>query len=192
MKNGSKCDKIFFCFLIAFYIIASGLLFYSNLMVKNLVCYIGSIIIWILFFMATYSFQQSIYKSETKIYSKHSTHEINFLDRFEQNLEDFGIMRKDYNLYIDYFAIKLNLENAFRTNEIVLYLSTIVCPILINAIPDERKFESAVFGSLGILIIPIFMFIINYFFNRKKYMYSSIIYYLKLGLLSEQYMESQT
>lgn len=73
-----------------------------------------------------------------------------------------------------------------------MYLSTILCPILISMIPDEKKIESALIGCLGILIIPVFIFIINYIINIKKYIYAGIIYYLELGLLSEQFIKSQT
>lgn len=37
-----------------------------------------------------------------------------------------------------------------------------------------------------------FYFLINCFVNRKQYIYAGIIYYLKLGLLSEQFKKSQT
>lgn len=192
MKDGSKSDKVLFCLLIAFYIIVSGLLLYSNLFVKNYVLPVLSLILWIISVIISYSFQQHIYRRETKLYSKHSTTKTNFLYQFEQQLNNFGIERKDYTLYENYFAMELNFKNTFRNNEIAVYLSTIVCPILITTIPDEKKIESAIMVCLGIVIIPVFIFLINCFVNRKQYIYAGIIYYLKLGLLSEQFKKSQT
>lgn len=102
IKNGSKYDKNLLGLLIV-----SGLLFYSNLVVKNYVLSIVSLILWIVSIIVTYSFQQHIYKRETKLYSRYSSNEINFLHQFEQRLNNFGIERKDYKLYEKYFMIEL-------------------------------------------------------------------------------------
>lgn len=191
-KSGSAIDKFFLCLFVFVYIVASGLLFWANVFSKNFVLFIVSLILLIVSFVATYFFQQHIWKREIKVYSKHSTIEINFLHYFEQKLNDSNILRKNYNLYIDFFTSKLDFENVFKTNELAIYLSAIVCPILINVIPDDKRIESVVLAVLGIFIIPGFIFLINWVINRKKYIYTGIIYYLNLGLLSEQFIESKT
>ncbi|MCR4742620.1 MAG: hypothetical protein K5866_07120, partial [Treponema sp.] len=72
----------------------------------------------------------------------------------------------------------------------VIYLSVIICPILINSIPDDKRVESLLLAVLGVFIIPGFIFVINRIINRKKYIYAGIIYYLKLGLLTDKFLES--
>lgn len=190
MKNGSKSDKFFAFLLFTFYIIASLLLVYSNYMQKDLPFIILSVFFWILAFVSLYIFHQNIYKRETKVYSRRSSKEINFLHYFEQEINNAGIEQKDYILYIDFFSNKADFENVFRNNEFVIYLSVIICPILINSIPDDKRVESLLLAVLGVFIIPGFIFVINRIINRKKYIYAGIIYYLKLGLLTDKFLES--
>lgn len=159
-------------------------------MQKDLPFIILSVFFWILAFVSLYIFHQNIYKRETKVYSRRSSKEINFLHYFEQEINNAGIEQKDYILYIDFFSNKADFENVFRNNEFVIYLSVIICPILINSIPDDKRVESLLLAVLGVFIIPSFIFVINRIINRKKYIYAGIIYYLKLGLLTDKFLES--
>lgn len=191
MLNQKRAESVITVFLLfTFYIIASLLLVYSNYMQKDLPFIILSVFFWILAFVSLYIFHQNIYKRETKVYSRRSSKEINFLHYFEQEINNAGIEQKDYILYIDFFSNKADFENVFRNNEFVIYLSVIICPILINSIPDDKRVESLLLAFLGVFIIPSFIFVINRIINRKKYIYAGIIYYLKLGLLTDKFLKS--
>ena len=158
-------------------------MFIFNVFVKNIVFWILSLIIWIGVLIAIYSFQQYILKRETKVYIKGATKESNSLNYFEQKLETHGINRDKYDLYIEYFTNKLNFKRIHNSNELALYITTIVCPILINFFSKDREVEALGISIVGIFIIPGFIFFINWFIHRKEYIYEGIIYYLKLGLL---------
>lgn len=183
LKEGSKRDILFFIGLIILYVITSAVMFIFNVFVKNIVFWILSLIIWIGVLIAIYSFQQYILKRETKVYIKGATKESNFLNYFEQKLETHGINRDKYDLYIEYFTNKLNFKRIHNSNELALYITTIVCPILINFFSKDREVEALGISIVGIFIIPGFIFFINWFIHRKEYIYEGIIYYLKLGLL---------
>ena len=162
MLNQKRAESVITVFLLfTFYIIASLLLVYSNYMQKDLPFIILSVFFWILAFVSLYIFHQNIYKRETKVYSRRSSKEINFLHYFEQEINNAGIEQKDYILYIDFFSNKADFENVFRNNEFVIYLSVIICPILINSIPDDKRVESLLLAFLGVFIIPGFIFVIN-------------------------------
>lgn len=183
LKEGSTRDILFFIGLIILYVITSAVMFIFNVFVKNIVFWILSLIIWIGVLIAIYSFQQYILKRETKVYIKGATKESNFLNYFEQKLETHGINRDKYDLYIEYFTNKLNFKRIHNSNELALYITTIVCPILINFFSKDREVEALGISIVGIFIIPGFIFFINWFIHRKEYIYEGIIYYLKLGLL---------
>ena len=183
LKEDSTRDILFFIGLIILYDITSAAMFIFNVFVKNIVFWILSLIIWIGVLIAIYSFQQYILKRETKVYIKGATKESNFLNYFEQKLETHGINRDKYDLYIEYFTNKLNFKRIHNSNELALYITTIVCPILINFFSKDREVEALGISIVGIFIIPGFIFFINWFIHRKEYIYEGIIYYLKLGLL---------
>ena len=187
LKEGSTRDILFFIGLIILYVITSALMFIFNVFVKNIVFWILSLIIWIGVLIAIYSFQQYILKRETKVYIKRATKESNFLNYFEQKLETHGINRDKYDLYIEYFTNKLNFKRIHNSNELALYITTIVCPILINFFSKDREVEALVISIVGIFIIPGFIFFINWFIHRKEYIYEGIIYYLSMGLLLENW-----
>lgn len=109
------------------------------------------------------------------------------MNYFEQELEKLGIHRSDYNIYINYFNNKLEFEQTYKTNEVSIYLTTILCPIFINFLTDNGKTKMFIplLGILGIFIIPGLLFSINFIIHRKEFLYKGIIYYLNLGLLSE-------
>ena len=183
LKEGSTRDILFFIGLIILYVITSAVMFIFNVFVKNIVFWILSLIIWIGVLIAIYSFQQYILKRETKVYIKGATKESNFLNYFEQKLETHGINRDKYDLYIEYFTNKLNFKRIHNSNELALYITTIVCPILINFFSKDREVEALSISIVGIFIIPGLIFCTNWFIHRKEYIYEGIIYYLKLGLL---------
>lgn len=183
LKEGSTRDILFFIGLIILYVITSAVMFIFSVFVKNIVFWILSLIIWIGVLIAIYSFQQYILKRETKVYIKGATKESNSLNYFEQKLETHGINRDKYDLYIEYFTNKLNFKRIHNSNELALYITTIVCPILINFFSKDREVEALGISIVGIFIIPGFIFFINWFIHRKEYIYEGIIYYLKLGLL---------
>lgn len=187
LKEGSTRDILFFIGLIILYVITSAVMFIFNVFVKNIVFWILSLIIWIGVLIAIYSFQQYILKRETKVYIKRATKESNFLNYFEQKLETHGINRDKYDLYIEYFTNKLNFKRIHNSNELALYITTIVCPILINFFSKDREVEALVISIVGIFIIPGFIFFINWFIHRKEYIYEGIIYYLSMGLLLENW-----
>ena len=182
-KDGSTRDILFFIGLIILYVITSAVMFIFSVFVKNIVFWILSLIIWIGVLIAIYSFQQYILKRETKVYIKGATKESNFLNYFEQKLETHGINRDKYDLYIEYFTNKLNFKRIHNSNELALYITTIVCPILINFFSKDREVEALGISIVGIFIIPGLIFCTNWFIHRKEYIYEGIIYYLKLGLL---------
>lgn len=186
-KEGSIFDKLLFIVLIILYIGASIALFVFNTVVENFVYWIISLIIWICVVIAVYRSQQYILKRETKVYIKEATKESNFFNYFEQKLETHGINRNKYNLYIDYFTNQLNIKRIYKSNELSLYITTIVCPILINVFSKNREVEALGISIVGIFIIPGFIFFINWFVHRKEYMYEGIIYYLSMGLLLENW-----
>lgn len=186
LKEGSTRDILFFIGLIILYVITSAVMFIFSVFVKNIVFWILSLIIWIGVLIAIYSFQQYILKRETKVYIKGATKESNFLNYFEQKLETHGINRDKYDLYIEYFTNKLNFKRIHNSNELALYITTIVCPILINFFSKDREVEALGISIVGIFIIPGFIFFMNWFIHRKEYIYEGIIYYLKLGLLLEE------
>ena len=187
LKEGSTRDILFFIGLIILYVITSAAMFIFNVFVKNIVFWILSLIIWIGVLIAIYSFQQYILKRETKVYIKGATKESNFLNYFEQKLETHGINRDKYDLYIEYFTNKLNFKRIHNSNELALYITTIVCPILINFFSKDREVEALGISIVGIFIIPGFIFFINWFIHRKEYIYEGIIYYLSMGLLLENW-----
>ena len=187
LKEGSTRDILFFIGLIILYVITSAVMFIFNVFVKNIVFWILSLIIWIGVLIAIYSFQQYILKRETKVYIKGATKESNFLNYFEQKLETHGINRDKYDLYIEYFTNKLNFKRIHNSNELALYITTIVCPILINFFSKDREVEALGISIVGIFIIPGFIFFINWFIHRKEYIYEGIIYYLSMGLLLENW-----
>ena len=172
LKEGSTRDILFFIGLIILYVITSAAMFS---------------IIWIGVLIAIYSFQQHILKRETKVYIKGATKESNFLNYFEQKLETHDINRDKYDLYIEYFTNILNFKRIHNSNELALYITTIVCPILINSFSKDREVEALVISIVGIFIIPGFIFFINWFIHRKEYIYEGIIYYLSMGLLLENW-----
>ena len=186
LKEGSTRDILFFIGLIILYVITSAVMFIFSVFVKNIVFWILSLIIWIGVLIAIYSFQQYILKRETKVYIKEATKESNFFNYFEQKLETHGINRNKYKLYIDYFTNQLNIKRIYKSNELSLYITTIVCPILINVFSKNREVEALGISTVGIFLIPGFIFFINWFIHRKEYIYEGIIYYLKLGLLLEE------
>ena len=187
LKEGSTRDILFFIGLIILYVITSAAMFIFNVFVKNIVFWILSLIIWIGVLIAIYSFQQYILKRETKVYIKGATKESNFLNYFEQKLETHGINRDKYDLYIEYFTNILNFKRIHNSNELALYITTIVCPILINFFSKDREVEALGISIVGIFIIPGFIFFINWFIHRKEYIYEGIIYYLSMGLLLENW-----
>lgn len=186
LKEGSKRDILFFVGLILLYVITSVAVFISNVFEKNFIFWIVSLISWIGVSIVIYSFQQYILKRETKVYIKGATKASNFLNYFEQKLETHGINRDKYDLYIEYFTNKLNFKRMHKSNELALYITTIVCPILINVFSKDREVEALGISIVGIFIIPGLIFSINWFIHRKEYIYEGIIYYLKLGLLLVQ------
>lgn len=187
LKEGSTRDILFFIGLIILYVITSAVMFIFSVFVKNIVFWILSLIIWIGVLIAIYSFQQYILKRETKVYIKGATKESNSLNYFEQKLETHGINRDKYDLYIEYFTNKLNFKRIHNSNELALYITTIVCPILINFFSKDREVEALGISIVGIFIIPGFIFFINWFIHRKEYIYEGIIYYLSMGLLLENW-----
>lgn len=186
LKEGSTRDILFFIGLIILYVIMSAAMFIFNVFVKNIVFWILSLIIWIGVLIAIYSFQQYILKRETKVYIKGATKESIFLNYFEQKLETHGINRDKYDLHTEYFSNKLNFKRIHNSNELALYITTIVCPILINFFSKDREVEALSISIVGIFIIPGFIFCTNWFIHRKEYIYEGIIYYLKLGVLLEE------
>ncbi|MEE1211279.1 MAG: hypothetical protein UHO11_02175 [Treponema sp.] len=186
-KEGSIFDKLLFIVLIILYIGASIALFVFNTVVENFLYWIISLIIWICVVIAVYRSQQYILKRETKVYIKGATKESNFFNYFEQKLETHGINRDKYNLYIDYFTNKLNFKRIHNSNELALYITTILCPILINYFTKYKEFEALCISIVGIFIMPALIFSINWFIHRKEYMYEGIIYYLSMGLLLENW-----
>ena len=187
LKEGSTRDILFFIGLIILYVITSAAMFIFNVFVKNIVFWILSLIIWIGVLIAIYSFQQHILKRETKVYIKGATKESNFFNYFEQKLETHGINRDKYDLYIEYFTNILNFKRIHNSNELALYITTIVCPILIIFFSKDREVEALSISIVGIFIIPGFIFFINWFIHRKEYIYEGIIYYLSMGLLLENW-----
>ena len=187
LKEGSTRDILFFIGLIILYVIMSAVMFIFNVFVKNIVFWILSLIIWIGVLIAIYSFQQYILKRETKVYIKGATKESNFLNYFEQKLETHGINRDKYDLYTEYFTNKLNFKRIHNSNELALYITTIVCPILINFFSKDREVEALSISIVGIFIIPGLIFCTNWFVHRKEYMYEGVIYYLSMGLLLENW-----
>ena len=183
LKEGSTRDILFFIGLIILYVITSVAVFISNVFEKNFIFWIVSLISWIGVSIVIYSFQQYILKRETKVYIKGATKASNFLNYFEQKLETHGINRDKYDLYIEYFTNKLNFKRMHKSNELALYITTIVCPILINVFSKDREVEALGISIVGIFIIPGLIFCTNWFIHRKEYIYEGIIYYLKLGLL---------
>lgn len=186
LKEGSKKDKIFFFGLIISYVIATAAVFIFNIFVKNFIFWIVSLISWIGVLIAIYSFQQHILKRETKVYIKGATKESNFLNYFEQKLETHGINRDKYNLYIDYFTNQLNFKRMYKINALALYITIIVCPIMISFFTKGREVEALGFSIAGIFIIPGLIFFTNWYIHRKEYTYEGIINYLRLGLLLER------
>ena len=183
LKEGSKRDILFFVGIILLYVITSVAVFISNVFEKNFIFWIVSLISWIGVSIVIYSFQQYILNRETKVYIKGATKASNFLNYFEQKLETHGINRDKYDLYIEYFTNKLNFKRMHKSNELALYITTIVCPILINVFSKDREVEALGISIVGIFIIPGLIFCTNWFIHRKEYIYEGIIYYLKLGLL---------
>lgn len=153
----------------------------------NLVLWSISFIIYIVAVTLFCLYQKYILKRETKVYIKGANKQENFLNYFEQELEKLGIHRSDYNIYINYFNNKLEFEQPYKTNEVSIYLITILCPIFINFLTDNDKIKKFIplLGILGIFIIPGLLFSINFIIHRKEFLYKGIIYYLNLGLLSE-------
>ena len=182
-KEGSKRDILFFVGLILLYVITSVAVFISNVFEKNFIFWIVSLISWIGVSIVIYSFQQYILKRETKVYIKGATKASNFLNYFEPKLETHGINRDKYDLYIEYFTNKLNFKRMHKSNELALYITTIVCSILINVFSKDREVEALGISIVGIFIIPGLIFSINWFIHRKEYIYEII---LKLGLLLVQ------
>ena len=158
-KEGSKRDILFFVGLILLYVITSVAVFISNVFEKNFIFWIVSLISWIGVSIVIYSFQQYILKRETKVYIKGATKASNFLNYFEQKLETHGINRDKYDLYIEYFTNKLNFKRIHNSNELALYITTIVCPILINFFSKDREVEALGISIVGIFIIPGFIFL---------------------------------
>ena len=186
-KDGSTRDILFFIGLIILYVITSVAVFISNVFEKNFIFWIVSLISWIGVSIVIYSFQQYILKRETKVYIKGATKASNFLNYFEQKLETHGINRDKYDLYIEYFTNKLNFKRMHKSNELALYITTIVCPILINVFSKDREVEALGISIVGIFIIPGLIFCTNWFIHRKEYIYEGIIYYLSMGLLLENW-----
>lgn len=188
LKNGSVNDKFFFiCFIVFFIIAAIALFVISVFFDGNLVLWLISFTIYIAFVILFCLYQKYILKRETKVYIKGANKQENFLNYFEQELEKLGIHRSDYNIYINYFNNKLEFEQTYKTNEVSIYLTTILCPIFINFLTDNGKTKMFIplLGILGIFIIPGLLFSINFIIHRKEFLYKGIIYYLNLGLLSE-------
>lgn len=179
----------FFSFVLQFFfIIAAIALFVISVFFDgNLAPWSISFIIYIAFVTLFCLYQKYILKRETKVYIKGANKQENFLNYFEQELEKLGIHRSDYNIYINYFNNKLEFEQTYKTNEVSIYLTTILCPIFINFLTDNDKIKKfiSLLGILGIFIIPGLLFSINFIIHRKEFLYKGIIYYLNLGLLSE-------
>lgn len=188
LKNGSVKDKFLFICFIVFFIIAAIALFVINVFFDgNLALWSISFTIYIAVVILFCLYQQYILKRETKVYIKGANKQENLLNYFEQELEKLGIHRSDYNIYINYFNNKLEFRQTYKTNEVSIYLTTILCPIFINFLTDNDKTKMFIplLGILGIFIIPGLFFSINFIIHRKEFFYKGIIYYLNLGLLSE-------
>lgn len=188
LKNGSVNDKFLFICFTFFFIIAAIAIFVINVFFNdNLALWLISFTIYIAVVILFCLYQQYILKRETKVYIKGANKQENFLNYFEQELEKLGIHRSDYNIYINYFNNKLEFEQTYKTNEVSIYLTTILYPIFINFLTDNDKIKMFIplLGILGIFIIPGLLFSINFIIHRKEFLYKGIIYYLNLGLLSE-------
>lgn len=185
LKDGSKKDKVFFILILLLFFIISGALFITNVFIDNFIAWVISLICWVCIVISAYAFQQYILKRETKVYIKGAKKEINFLNYFEEKIEAYGIKRDSYRLFIDYFTNELNLKKIYKKNEVVTYVTTIICPILTSFAIKNKEFKALIVSILGILVVPGLIFCINWVVPRKEYMYEGIIYYLNKGLLLE-------
>ena len=141
LKDGSKKDKVFFILILLLFFIISGALFITNVFIDNFIAWVISLICWVCIVISAYAFQQYILKRETKVYIKGAKKEINFLNYFEEKIEAYGIKRDSYRLFIDYFTNELNLKKIYKKNEVVTYVTTIICPILTSFAIKNKEFK---------------------------------------------------
>lgn len=193
MKEGSIKDKITnFCVWIL-YSLSSIYLFYYNVINNES---IHTNISWFCFaisFFFLFFFVFHIRNRESFIYSRKAPSEIKRLENFIVNLEKRNITSCFFETIISYYQNQLDKYSREKTNEIGLYITYFSFPVVINILCSNKDLHILILliVNLGVFLIPGIIFTISLIVNKKRIMYSNIIYYLRLYLANEKYAKME-
>ena len=188
MKNGSKSDKIINIILWVLYFATSSYFFCSNV-INNKSAHL--VVSWIAFgfsFILLFLYTTNIQQRESIVYSHKNSSDVKQIENFVSNLNKRKISPELFEIIITFYKEKLSKFTNEKTNEVIIYLTYFILPVIINVITSNQcfHFELLIIIFIGMLLVPGIIFVVRLFINRKKNMYSNIVYYLTIYLENEK------
>lgn len=188
MKNGSKSDKIINIILWGLYFATSVYFFCSNV-INNKSAHL--VVSWIAFgfsFILLFLYTTNIQQRESIVYSHKNLSDVKQIEKFVSNLNKRKISPELFEIIITFYKEKLSKFTNEKTNELIIYLTYFFLPVIINVITSNQNFhfELLIIIFIGMLLVPGIIFVVQLFVNRKKNMYSNIVYYLTIYLENEK------
>lgn len=187
LKYGDKKDKIH---VIGSWIVFIALwiwLFCEYVFHKDFKLELLSLFIFLSYSSFFIYYLGSFQRKHSNVYSKSQTSEENELNLFIEDLERKDIGTKLFPVIIKYFSNKIPNESLYRYNEIGIYLSVIVIPVLIGFLSQNKEYFGIVIAYLivGAFFVPFFIFLFNLVRDLKINRYKKIVYLLNLQMMIE-------
>lgn len=132
----------------------------------------------------------NLQRRENFIFNKGMSLEQEKLTEFICNLDKENILIEDYSRIVKFYENKMEIYTATKTNEVVGYITAVLVPSILTVMfngNEEKSMLYLIMIGFGTFVVPGVILLVNSFTNRKKYLYSGIVYYLKLFLQIEDY-----
>lgn len=122
------------------------------------------------FFYIIVLYTTNIQQRESIVYSHKNSSDVKQIENFVSNLNKRKILPELFEIIITFYKEKLSKFTNEKTNEVIIYLTYFILPVIINVITSNQcfHFELLIIIFIGMLLVPGIIFVVQLFINRKK------------------------